>query len=67
MRADLLLEHFDTLVKTPEDVAGLEAAILDLAVRGQLVPQITAQNDILLAEPPSGTRAKSLEVLKGTQ
>ncbi len=39
MRADLLLEHFDTLVCTPGDVAILEAAILDLAMRGQLVPQ----------------------------
>ena len=39
MRSELLLEHFDMLVKNPDDVAHLEAAILDLAVRGQLVPQ----------------------------
>lgn len=34
-----LLEEFDTVIATPEDVAELEAAILDMAVRGQLVPQ----------------------------
>ena len=39
MRTDLLLEHLDTMVRTPEDAAKLEAAILDLAMRGQLVPQ----------------------------
>jgi type I restriction enzyme S subunit len=39
MRADLLLEHFELLVKTPQDTAGLQAAILELSMRGQLVPQ----------------------------
>jgi len=39
MRADLLRDNFEMLVKTPEDVKALEAAILDLAVRGKLVPQ----------------------------
>ncbi|MGD9099083.1 MAG: restriction endonuclease subunit S [Anaerolineae bacterium] len=38
MRTELLLEHF-ALLRTPQDVAQLEAAILDLAVRGELVPQ----------------------------
>ena len=39
MWTDLLLGHFHTLLRTPEDVAHLEAAILQLAVRGKLVPQ----------------------------
>lgn len=39
MRADLLLEHFELLVKTPQDVAVLETAIVELAVHGLLVPQ----------------------------
>ena len=39
MRSDLLLDRLDTLVGMPEDVAKLESAILDLAVRGQLVGQ----------------------------
>lgn len=34
-----LFDHLDDLVRTPEDVARLEAAILDLAVRGKLVRQ----------------------------
>jgi type I restriction enzyme S subunit len=38
MRTELLLEHF-ALLRTPQDVPQLEAAILDLAVRGELVPQ----------------------------
>ena len=39
MRTDLLLEQFDTLVETPQDVRQLEHAILNLAVHGQLIPQ----------------------------
>ena len=34
-----LLQHFDTLADTPEAVAKLRAFVLDLAVRGRLVPQ----------------------------
>jgi len=34
-----LLQHFDTLAETPDAVAKLRAFVLDLAVRGQLVPQ----------------------------
>src|SRR6266550_6294979 len=34
-----LLQHFDTLAETPEAVAKLRALVLDLAVRGRLVPQ----------------------------
>ncbi|MCP4535850.1 MAG: type I restriction endonuclease subunit S, partial [Chloroflexi bacterium] len=39
MQTDLLLERFDDLLTTSDDVAYLEAAILQLAVRGKLVPQ----------------------------
>ena len=35
----LLLEHFDQLISTPEDVEKLNRVILQLAVRGQLVEQ----------------------------
>jgi len=34
-----LLQHFDTLAETPEAVAKLRVFVLDLAVRGFLVPQ----------------------------
>ena len=33
-----LLQHFDTLAETPDAVAKLRAFVLDLAVRGRLVP-----------------------------
>ena len=39
MNADRLLAHFDTLVDTPGAVPRLHRFILDLAVRGKLVPQ----------------------------
>jgi type I restriction enzyme S subunit len=39
MQTDLLFDQFDALLTTPDDVAHLEAAILQLAVRGKLVPQ----------------------------
>ena len=39
MSADRLLAHFDTLVDTPGAVPRLRRFILDLAVRGKLVPQ----------------------------
>ncbi len=39
MTLDLLFPHFETLIRTPEDVARLNEAILALAVQGQLVPQ----------------------------
>ena len=39
MNADRLLAHFDTLVDTPGAVPRLRRFILDLAVRGKLVPQ----------------------------
>ena len=39
MSLDLLFPHFDTLIRTPEDVARLNEAILALAVRGKLTPQ----------------------------
>jgi type I restriction enzyme S subunit len=34
-----LLQHFDTLVETPDAVAKLRDLVLNLAVRGNLVPQ----------------------------
>jgi type I restriction enzyme S subunit len=34
-----LLQHFDTLAETPDAVAKLRTFVLDLAVRGRLVPQ----------------------------
>ena len=37
--APLLLEHFDHLLATPDDVAQLNRAILTLAVQGWLVAQ----------------------------
>jgi type I restriction enzyme S subunit len=37
--SQLLLEHFDHLLATPDSVERLNQAILDLAVRGKLVPQ----------------------------
>ena len=39
MQTDLLLDQFDALLTTPDDVAHLEAAVLQLAVQGKLVPQ----------------------------
>ena len=39
MNADRLLAHFNTLVDTPGAVPRLRRFILDLAVRGRLVPQ----------------------------
>ena len=39
MSIDALLTHFDRLIQTPEAVSRLRRFILDLAVRGKLVPQ----------------------------
>jgi len=39
MTSPLLLEHFDELISTPDDVEKLNASILDLAVLGKLVEQ----------------------------
>jgi len=34
-----LLEHFDALAETPDAVEKLRKLVLDLAIRGRLVPQ----------------------------
>lgn len=39
MHLDLLLAHFDDLFDAPESVPKLREVALDLALRGQLVPQ----------------------------
>lgn len=39
LNSQFLQQHFDTLAETPEAVAKLRAFVLDLAVRGRLVPQ----------------------------
>ena len=46
MPANLLLQHFETLADTPDAVPKLRAFVLDLAVRGRLVPRAeTPDND----------------------
>ena len=42
MTIPLLLEHFDELISTPEDVENLNRSILKLAVTGNLVSQDAA-------------------------
>ena len=39
MDFNTFLDHFDTITKAPSGIAKLKALILDLAVRGKLVPQ----------------------------
>ena len=39
MTPDLLLEHYERIADAPDAVARLRRFILDLAVRGKLVPQ----------------------------
>ena len=52
----LLLEHFDQLISTPEDVERLNDFILELAIRGKLVEQDSKD------EPVSNLLAKIQEV-----
>ena len=39
MTVPLLLEHFDELISTPDDVEKLNRSILQLAMQGKLVEQ----------------------------
>ena len=39
MDFNTFLDHFDTIAEAPGGIAKLKALILDLAVRGKLVPQ----------------------------
>jgi type I restriction enzyme, S subunit len=39
MNADRLLAHYEQIADAPDAIARLRRFILDLAVRGQLVPQ----------------------------
>jgi hypothetical protein len=39
MNADLLLKHYERIADAPDTIAHLRRFILDLAVRGKLVPQ----------------------------
>ena len=39
MNAELLLAHYEQVAEAPDAIARLRRFILDLAVRGKLVPQ----------------------------
>jgi type I restriction enzyme, S subunit len=39
MNADRMLEHYERIADTPDAIARLRRFVLDLAVRGKLVPQ----------------------------
>ena len=62
MNADRLLAHFDTVVDTPAAVPRLRRFILDLAVRGKLVPQDPNDEPVseLLKQNESG-RSRMIE------
>ena len=57
MSLDLLFPNFETLIRTPEDVARLNEAILQLAVQGKLVPQDPA-------DEPAGELLKRIRAEK---
>ncbi len=57
MTLDLLFPNFETLIRTPEDVARLNEAILQLAVQGKLVPQDAA-------DEPAGELLKRIRAEK---
>ncbi|MFZ1471970.1 MAG: restriction endonuclease subunit S [Anaerolineae bacterium] len=62
MSLDLLFPHFETLIRTPEDVARLNQVILGLAVQGKLVPQDPA--DELASELLKRIRAEKQRLVK---
>ncbi|RTL61585.1 MAG: restriction endonuclease subunit S [Pseudonocardiaceae bacterium] len=45
MNAERLLAHYEQIMDAPDAIAQLRRFILDLAVRGKLVPQDTAEED----------------------
>jgi len=61
MQTDLLFERFDDLLATPDDVRHLEAAILQLAVQGKLVPQDLDDEPAVVLLERNVAKRKSLE------
>jgi len=67
MNRSQLLQHFDTLAETPEAVEKLRKLVLNLAVKGSLVPQQSADGDAATllseidAERACRVEAKELE------
>ena len=58
MTSPLLLEHFDELIATPEDVEKLHRSILQLAMQGKLVDQ---ENGKWTEEDVKNTLAKEIQ------
>ena len=65
MSLDLLFPNFETLIRTPEDVARLNEAILQLAVQGKLVPQDPA--DEPASELLKRIRAEKRRLVEGRE
>lgn len=62
MNADLLLKHFERIVEAPDAIPRLRRFILNLAVRGRLVPQ--DPNDEPTAELLKRIEAEKLRLVK---
>lgn len=52
MTPEQLIEHFDRIAEAPDAVARLRRFVLDLAVRGKLVPQSPEDEPVTLPPPP---------------